>query len=110
LGIGVLWLPESDGCKRDGGSVSGYPALFVGRIGSRPPTTQPGAGLIAVPKRRGRSLSATFDLRVGWVYRFPYLPDGERWQNGWSADNYVPNNYGLRTILIAPSFFAWNIS
>jgi hypothetical protein len=37
---------------------------------------------------------ATIDLRGGSVYRFRYRLDGERWMNDWSADDYVPNEYG----------------
>jgi 1,4-alpha-glucan branching enzyme len=40
------------------------------------------------------SMFATFDLAVGRTYRFRYLIDGERWENDWAADSYVPNDYG----------------
>lgn len=40
------------------------------------------------------SMFATFDLAVGHTYRFRYLIDGERWENDWAADSYVPNDYG----------------
>jgi hypothetical protein len=26
--------------------------------------------------------------------RFRYLLDGERWENDWTADAYVPNSFG----------------
>jgi 1,4-alpha-glucan branching enzyme len=51
-------------------------------------------GLVAMRPDEHGNLSAAFDLRVGRVYRFRYLLDGERWQNDWAADNYVPNDYG----------------
>src|SRR5438105_9451541 len=36
----------------------------------------------------------TKQLEGGRAYRFRYLLDGERWENDWAADTYVPNEYG----------------
>ena len=36
----------------------------------------------------------TVDLEAGRTYRFRYLLDGERWDNDWAADAYVPNSFG----------------
>jgi len=36
----------------------------------------------------------TLSLEPGRAYRFRYLLDGERWENDWAADDYVPNEYG----------------
>jgi hypothetical protein len=33
-------------------------------------------------------------LEAGQQYRFRYLVDGERWENDWAADAYLPNAYG----------------
>jgi len=38
--------------------------------------------------------SATVDLDAGRAYRFRYLLDGQRWDNDWAADAYVPNDFG----------------
>lgn len=38
--------------------------------------------------------SVTVDLEAGRPYRFRYLLDGERWDNDWAADAYVPNSFG----------------
>ena len=38
--------------------------------------------------------SLTIELEVGRTYRFRYLLDGQRWENDWHADFYVPNGYG----------------
>ena len=38
--------------------------------------------------------SLTVDLDAGRTYRFRYLLDGERWDNDWAADAYVPNGFG----------------
>ena len=37
---------------------------------------------------------ATVALEPGRSYRYRYLLDGERWENAWQADRYVPNSYG----------------
>lgn len=37
---------------------------------------------------------ATVALEPGHSYRYRYLLDGERWENAWQADRYVPNSYG----------------
>lgn len=36
----------------------------------------------------------TVDLGAGRAYRFRYLLDGERWENDWAADAYLPNGFG----------------
>ena len=36
----------------------------------------------------------TVDLEPGRAYRFRYLLDGQRWDNDWAADAYVPNGFG----------------
>jgi 1,4-alpha-glucan branching enzyme len=36
----------------------------------------------------------TVALQPGHSYRYRYLVDGERWENAWHADRYVPNPYG----------------
>jgi 1,4-alpha-glucan branching enzyme len=40
------------------------------------------------------SFSATLSLLAPGSYRFRYLLDGERWENDWEADAYVPNEFG----------------
>jgi 1,4-alpha-glucan branching enzyme len=39
-------------------------------------------------------------LMPGRSYRYRYLLDGERWENDWTADAYVPNNYGSEDSVI----------
>jgi hypothetical protein len=36
----------------------------------------------------------TLELAPGKAYQFRYLLDGDRWENDWRADRYVPNPYG----------------
>src|SRR4051812_15957415 len=45
-------------------------------------------------ERQGDEFVARIDLVPGRAYRFRYLLDGERWENDWSADAYVPNEFG----------------
>jgi hypothetical protein len=40
------------------------------------------------------SWAVTIALEPGHSYRYRYLLDGERWENGQQADRYVPNPYG----------------
>lgn len=42
-------------------------------------------------ERDGGSWRAAVALRPGRSYRYRYLLDGERWENAWQADGYVPN-------------------
>jgi Glycogen recognition site of AMP-activated protein kinase len=48
---------------------------------------------------------ATVALEPGRSYRFRYLLDGERWENAWDADQYVPNSFGGTdsVIIVEPS-------
>lgn len=36
----------------------------------------------------------TLTLTCGREYRFRYLIDGNRWENDWHADKYIPNAFG----------------
>jgi len=36
----------------------------------------------------------TVALEPSRSYRYRFLLDGERWENAWQADGYVPNPYG----------------
>jgi len=44
--------------------------------------------------RAGDSFEASLPLQAGQTYRFRYLLDGDRWENDWEADAYVPNDFG----------------
>ena len=39
-------------------------------------------------------------LMPGRTYRFRYLLDGQRWENDWDVDAYVPNAYGSEDSVI----------
>src|SRR5664280_2087604 len=40
------------------------------------------------------SFQATLELPAGRRWRFRYLLDGQRWENDWAADDYLPNGHG----------------
>jgi hypothetical protein len=44
--------------------------------------------------------SLTIELEPGRAYRFRYLLDGDRWENDWAADAYVPNEFGADDSLV----------
>ena len=43
---------------------------------------------------RDGSFSVALDLATDREYQFRYLIDGERWENDWVADKYVPSPFG----------------
>jgi len=46
-------------------------------------------------KLKDGSFSATVSLAApDKAYRFRYFLDGERWENDWEADQYLPNSHG----------------
>ncbi len=45
-------------------------------------------------ERDGDVFVTDIALAPGRSYRYRYLLDGERWENDWAADRYVPNEYG----------------
>ncbi len=51
-------------------------------------------------KLKDGSFSATISLPAGQSYRFRYFLDGERWENDWEADAYVPNEHGADDSLV----------
>lgn len=45
-------------------------------------------------RRDDGSFAITLELEPGRTYCYRYWVDNERWENDWSADAYVPNEYG----------------
>jgi 1,4-alpha-glucan branching enzyme len=45
-------------------------------------------------ERDGDGFVANIPLTPGRAYRFRYLLDDERWENDWTADSYLPNEFG----------------
>src|SRR5436305_15051527 len=48
----------------------------------------------AMERKADGGFTLTKTLPGGRSYRFRYLLDGERWENDWAADAYVPNAFG----------------
>lgn len=42
---------------------------------------------------RGDSFEVIVEVAPG-EHRYRYLLDGERWENDWNADDYLPNQFG----------------
>ena len=40
------------------------------------------------------NFKVSITLEAGRSYRFRYLLDGQRWENDWDADAYMPNEFG----------------
>ncbi len=47
------------------------------------------------PLKKGKdgSFSVKVSLEAGKEYQFRYLIDGQKWENDWKADKYVPAPY-----------------
>ncbi|WP_045855822.1 isoamylase early set domain-containing protein [Teredinibacter purpureus] len=45
-------------------------------------------------KQKDGSYATTIDLATGQEYEYRYVLDGERWENDYDADKYVPNVCG----------------
>ena len=45
-------------------------------------------------RRKDGSFSATISLKPGQQYRYKFFVDGERWENDWAAEAYIPNEHG----------------
>jgi 1,4-alpha-glucan branching enzyme len=56
----------------------------------------------ATPMKRMRNgaFEATLSLSRNMEYQFRYLLDGQRWENDWEADKYVPNAYGSENSVV----------
>jgi hypothetical protein len=61
---------------------------IVGDFNNWDPAATPMTGL------KTGDFKITLTLEAGREYRFKYLIDGNRWENDWGADRYVPNEFG----------------
>jgi 1,4-alpha-glucan branching enzyme len=52
-------------------------------------------------RRKDGSFSTTITLNANAEYRFRYWVDGERWENDWAADKYLPNEFGSEDSVIS---------
>jgi 1,4-alpha-glucan branching enzyme len=51
-------------------------------------------------KRKKGNFSITITLDADQEYRYRYWVDGERWENDWEADKYVPNSFGTEDSVV----------
>ena len=51
-------------------------------------------------KQKNGSLATTLDLSPGEEYQYRYVLDGERWENDFDADKYVPNALGVENSVV----------
>lgn len=51
-------------------------------------------------KLKNGDFKVTLKLHSDKEYRFRYFIDGNRWENDWCADKYVPNLYGCDDSLV----------
>ena len=54
------------------------------------------------PMKRSKDggFALTLSMEPNREYRFRYLLDGERWENDWTADGYVPNTFGTEDSIL----------
>jgi hypothetical protein len=71
----------------------GERVALVGELNGWSPTANP-------MRRDGDWFTTTLDLEPGRIYRYRYLVDGERWENDWAADAYVPNAFGTEDSVV----------
>ena len=45
-------------------------------------------------RRKDDGFHLTISLKPGQQYRYRFFLDGERWENDWAAEAYLPNEYG----------------
>lgn len=76
------------------GEVKATNVSLCGEFNHWSPATHPMS-----PRKDGR-FSTTISLEAGKTYRFRYLLDGERWENDWAADGYVPNTFGSEDSIV----------
>lgn len=55
-------------------------------------------------RRKDGSFTVTISLKPGQQYRYKFLLDGERWENDWAAEAYLPNEHGSEdsVVIIEP--------
>jgi 1,4-alpha-glucan branching enzyme len=54
----------------------------------------------AMKRGKDGSWTTSVDLEPGRSYQFRYLVDGERWENDWQADRYVPGPFGSENSVV----------
>ena len=74
--------------------VNAQTASLCGEFNDWDPSSHP------MKRRKDGSFKLTISLKPGKEYRYRFLLDNERWENDWSAEGYVPNDFGGEDSLI----------
>ena len=51
-------------------------------------------------KQKNGTYATTLDLDTGSEYEYRYVLDGERWENDYDADKYVPSSVGVENSVV----------
>ena len=51
-------------------------------------------------KQKDGSFKLSLTLETGRQYCYRYFLDGERWENDWAADAYLPNSFGSENSVV----------
>ncbi len=52
-------------------------------------------------RRKDGSFTLTISLKPGRQYRYKFFLDGERWENDWAAEDYLPNDQGSEDSVVS---------
>lgn len=75
--------------------VNAQTASLCGDFNDWDPASHP------MKRRKDGSYNVTISLKPGRKYRYRFWLDNERWENDWSAESYVPNDFGSEDSLIS---------
>jgi 1,4-alpha-glucan branching enzyme len=74
--------------------VAAKTVALCGEFNNWDPTKHP------LIRRKDGHFSITISLQSGKSYRFRYLLDGNKWENDWDADQYLPNDSGTEDSVV----------
>jgi len=74
--------------------VSAQTACLCGDFNDWNPSAHP------MKRRKNGAFTLTLNLETSQVYRYRFVLDGERWENDWAADGYIPNAFGTEDSVI----------
>ena len=74
--------------------VNAKDAFFCGDFNQWSQDTHP------MKRRNDGSFTLTISLKPGKQYRYRFLLDGERWENDWAAEAYLPNEHGTEDSVV----------
>ena len=74
--------------------VNAQTAYLVGDFNDWDKTANP------MKKKKDGTFYTALTLNAGKAYQFRYFLDGERWENDWQADAYVPSDLGVENSVV----------